>query len=92
LDCHTEKCGRDAHTTAGGTPALQNPTELRSAVNENKKGTAEAVPFCTSGRSRLHLRYEPFTTSRLFCTLNTPKTWLARMPATCLSIGVATVP
>ena len=63
-----------------------------------KKGTAEAVPSllhfqpCTSGTLAPTLTYEPFTTSRLFCTLKTPKTWLARMPAICLSIAVATVP
>src|SRR5882672_10216314 len=34
--------------------------------------------------------YEPLTTSRLFCTLNTPKTWFAFMPAICLSMAVAT--
>ena len=37
-------------------------------------------------------RYDLPATSRLLCTLKAPNTWLARMPATCLSIELPTTP
>jgi hypothetical protein len=82
-----------------GIPAPLKMTDLKrgeisrsapqTGIPTNKKGTVEAVP---SLRSNLQRTYDFFSTSRLFCTLKTPNTWLARMPATCLSVGLATVP
>ena len=77
-------------------PFNTEDTEDLREIHCTRKGATEAAPSflrsspARAGRSRLH--YEPFTTSRLFSTLKTPKTWLARMPAICLSIAVATVP
>jgi hypothetical protein len=53
---------------------------------EIKKGAASAcaAPFSTS-------TYD-FTTSSLFSTVKAPKIWLARIPATCLSIVLSTAP
>jgi len=80
---------KDCRGWAGVTPA---PTWL-VVITAKEKGTAGAVPIFPANPYQFPSNlYEPFTTSRLFWTLNTPKTWFALMPAMCLSMALSTVP
>jgi pimeloyl-ACP methyl ester carboxylesterase len=74
-------------------------TAAGSAGKEQRNSSPQASPLASLKKARpkpclpsIQLAYEPLTTSRLFCTLNTPNTWFARMPAICLSMALATVP